>query len=342
MTWRERSELYDRLDHLVGGTPLVKLEQMSPDTRSGIYLKMECLNPTGSHYDRIILELLRRKEEAGEIEAGDVLLDTTTGNSGASLAWLSRVLGFECNIIIPEDAPPARIQQITSYGAKVDFSPAGQYTDGLIAALKKRVRSWTEHDSRVLLNHASNLKAPAAAMRALGEEVREQFAGEYPEEELTHLVVGLGNGASVNMAEPLKEEECRVVGFEPIKAPMNFLQMYDEEELARRHENPPAPSLEHGLWGTGAGIDQGFKWPIMRRAWKLLDDIMLVSEEEWEALGRRLADEEGLHVGRSSAAGVAVARRVVKEADEPVNVVCVAYDSAWKYLGSNGHPGNGR
>jgi cysteine synthase len=333
MSWPERGKLYDRLEHLIGKTPLVKLERMSPDGQSEIFMKLECRNPTGSHYDRIILELLRRKEEAGEIEKGTVLLDTTTGNSGAALAWLSRVLGFECNLIIPEDAPAARIQQIASYGARIEFSPAGQYTDGLIATLQSRIRSWTEHDSRVLLNHASVIVAPAAAMRNLGEEVRDQFAADHPGEELTHLVVALGNGASVNMAYPLKEEECTIVGFEPIRAPKSFLQMYDEAELERRYGTPPEPSLSHGLWGTGAGIDRGFKWPLMRSAWNLLDDIMLVSEDEWEMLGVRIADEEGLHVGRSSAARVAVAQRIVREADGPVNVLCVAYDPAWKYLG---------
>src|SRR5262245_23413179 len=114
MSWRERSEIYDRLEKLIGKTPLVELDHMSPDGQSGIFLKLECANPTGSHYDRIILELLRHEEEGGKIEEGSVLLDTTTGNSGASLAWLSRVLGFECNIIIPKDAPAARIQQIES------------------------------------------------------------------------------------------------------------------------------------------------------------------------------------------------------------------------------------
>lgn len=334
MTWRERSPLYDRLRSQIGNTPLTRLSRVGRDRESSIFVKHERLNPTGSHYDRIILEVLRRREERGDIERGDVLLDTTTGNSGASLAWLSRVLGFKCNIIIPEDAPPTRIQQIESYGAKVETSPAGEYTDGLIATISEKLRLEEERDFDFPIDHASDEVGPQAAMEELGRELRDQFAAEFPdEEEATHLVVGLGNGASVHMAGPLREEGCEVVGFEPIKAPMNFLQKYGDEELERIYGPPPEPSLQHGLWGTGAGTSRKFTWPIMGGAWDLLDDIRLVTEEEWSHYGEILADQEAIHVGRSSAAGVAVATRLVAEADDPVNVICIAYDSDWKYLG---------
>ncbi|HSS05224.1 MAG TPA: pyridoxal-phosphate dependent enzyme [Solirubrobacterales bacterium] len=333
MTPRERAALYKRLKSVVGGTPLRKLEQLSPDPRSSIYMKLEYLNPTGSHYDRIMLELLRSKEKSGDIEVGDALLDTTTGNSGASLAWLSRALGFKCHVLIPEDAPRARIDQIESYGGAVDYSEPGQYTKGLIETYREESPAWWEMDHHVVLNHAGGggIAAAATAMGKLGEEIIRQFQEIHRSQMPTHLIVGLGNGASVHIAKPLLSSKC--IGFEPIEAPLNFIEMHGKEELESRYGTPPPESLKHGLWGTGAWSDGGFPWPIMRHGWDLLDDIVLVEKEQWSVLGPRLADQEGLHVGRSSAAGVAVAQQIVEVSQEPVQVICIAYDAAWKYLG---------
>jgi cysteine synthase A len=331
----ERRARYERLSKLIGGTPLTELGNIVGDLPCRIFLKQECRNPTGSHYDRIMLELLRCREEQGEIEVGSTLLDTTTGNSGASLAWLSRALGFTCNLIIPRDAPPTRIQQIEAYGGNVSFSPAHKYTDGLIDVLSTRLRARETND--VLLDHAADEDGPVTAMENLGIEIREQFATSYPGQDLHLLVVALGNGASVNVGRPLVDDGCRVVGFEPMQAPTHFLEMHSMDEIIRRYGKEPTLSLDHGLWGTGAGTRRGFPWPIMQRAWDLLDDIELVAEDDWNTFQVRLADEEGLHMGRSTAAGVAVALRVAERTSYTLNIVCLAYDPAWKYLGT----GNG-
>jgi cysteine synthase A len=333
MSRRERAALYKRLESMIGSTPLRPVEQLSPDPGSSIYIKLEYLNPTGSHYDRIILELLKRRELAGEIEPGDALLDTTTGNSGASLAWLSRVLGFRCHILIPEDAPRARVDQIESFGATVQFSASGQYTKGLIETFREESPEWWEMEHHAVLNHAGGggTRAAESAMERVGEEIVHQFQESHRSQLPTHLIVGLGNGASVHIAKSLAESTC--VGFEPIEAPLNFVEMFGEGELDVRYGERPKQSLAHGLWGTGAWSEGGFTWPIMRHGWSLLDDIVLVRQEEWSEIAPRLADEEGLHVGRSSAAGVAVARRIIEGSREPLRVVCIAYDAAWKYLG---------
>lgn len=329
---KERKATYDRLRSFIGGTPLTEMTSLQSEAGGRIFLKHEFRNPTGSHYDRIMIESLYRREDRQDIAEGDVLLDTTTGNSGASLAWLAQVLGYGARIIIPKDAPRARIAQIASLGGAVEFSAPHRYTDGLIEALKHKIRDrpWPDFDE--VLDHASDVVAPPHAMRALGKEVRDQFAEQWPDERITHLVVALGNGASVHMAATLCDEDCTVVGFEPIQAPTHFLEKYSATEFQRRYGDEPVFSLDHGLWGTGAGIDLKFKWPLMKRAWDLLDDIHLVRQEEWEQQCIAISAGEGLLVGRSTGAGVAVARKIVAEAEDPVNVMCIAYDPAWKYL----------
>jgi cysteine synthase len=328
----DRYTQYDDLRSIIGGTPLVELNRIDNATDSRIFLKQEFRNPTGSHYDRIMLELLFQREESHEIWEGMTLLDTTTGNSGAALAWLAGILDFHTLLIIPEDAPRARRSQIESLGGTLLFSPAGEYTDGLVHMLKGLVRNppWSDFDH--VLDHAAALTAPTAAMKGLGIEIREQFADQFPGQTITHVIVGLGNGASVHLAAPLKQDGCKVIGFEPIRAPTHFLLHYSHDELRARYGAPPPFSLNHGLWGTGAGIDNEFKWPLMKAGWYLIDDVALVDDADWLKQCRDLADKEGLHVGRSTGAGLAVALRLAEQLDEPGNILCIGYDAAWKYL----------
>jgi cysteine synthase A len=330
----ERHALYDELRGMVGRTDLTELTRLGDLRGSRIFLKHEFENPTGSHYDRIMVEVLYARENAhaDAITPGMTLLDTTTGNSGAALAWLGGILGYESLIILPKDAPHARAAQIESLGGRIRYSPAGEYTDGLLHELKTmiRARPWTEFDA--VLDHAANQIGPPIAMHALGREIQEQFASKWPGEPITHVIVALGNGASVHLAKPLKAGGTRVIGFEPLRAPTHFVAHYSHDELRARYGEPPPFSVEHGLWGTGAGSDGSFKWPLMRAAWHLIDDVELVTEAQWVASGTDLAVHEGLHVGRSTGAGVAVARRLAETLEEPANIVCIAYDAAWKYL----------
>ena len=78
-------------------------------------------------------------EEGGFIEPSVTpVIEASTGNAGASFAWCARELGFpDVSVITHEDTPRARVQQIQSYGAKVIFSPAGQYAAGYVRKLEE-------------------------------------------------------------------------------------------------------------------------------------------------------------------------------------------------------------
>ena len=161
---------YRRLWSFVGKTPMRKLDGLSDSTGNAIFVKEEFRNPTGSHYDRLMLQLLFDGEIAGEYVPGiSHLLDATSGNSGASLAWLSRALGFECTIVIPQDMPRARAAQICGYGANVRYSPAGEYVGGAIRQVLTELKTSIRARSKLtLVNHASNLDSVPRAAAELG------------------------------------------------------------------------------------------------------------------------------------------------------------------------------
>src|SRR5689334_18676530 len=139
---------------------MLELKNIGAPNGNRIFAKLEYQNPGGSHYDRVYLTLFRYLEEKGEIKPGIThLVESTTGNAGASFAWIASQLGYECTVIIPEDVADARKRQILDRGARLVLSPPGKYVAGVIRHLQHYlVEHKEEYKSGRLycLNHAKN------------------------------------------------------------------------------------------------------------------------------------------------------------------------------------------
>jgi cysteine synthase len=175
----------DRLEEIaqeVGNTPLREIKNVLIPNENRIFVKGEWADPTGSHYDRIYLELFRSLEREGKIVRGKSrLIETTSGCVGTSFAWFGRELGYSCTVIIPADSPENRQRLIRSYGAELIFSPAGKYIRGaknkLIEVLKShRATAGEEGDRFNLLNHSEDFRS-IEAMRQVAVEACQHVTG---------------------------------------------------------------------------------------------------------------------------------------------------------------------
>lgn len=90
-------------------TPLVELEGfLSHGNR--LFVKCEYLNPSSSHKDRTYLHMITALEKAGAIKSGMMLVDSSTGNGGAALAWIGRERGYYVKVFMPEGMTEERKQ----------------------------------------------------------------------------------------------------------------------------------------------------------------------------------------------------------------------------------------
>ena len=64
---------------LIGQTPLVELQRLSPKPGVRIYAKLEGQNPSGSIKDRVALSMIETAEASGELQPGRHLLEPTSG-----------------------------------------------------------------------------------------------------------------------------------------------------------------------------------------------------------------------------------------------------------------------
>lgn len=285
---------------LIGNTPLIPLKRVARDVPGVEVLgKAEWFNPGGSVKDRAALAMVRAAESSGSLAPGRVLLDATSGNTGIALAMIGAALGYRVTLCVPENASESRKRTLRALGAELVFTDPFGGTDG--AQRKAREIAAADSTKYLYLDQYNNEANWRAHYEGTAEEIWRQTGGR-----LTHFVAGLGTtGTFVGTARRLKERkpEVRCIAFQP-DGPLHGLEGLKHLDTA----------LVPGIWDPTAA-----------------DEILTVSTEEAQGWVRRLAREEGLLVGTSSGAAVAVALRVARSIRQGV-VVTILPDGGDKYL----------
>ncbi|HZQ04892.1 MAG TPA: cysteine synthase family protein [Gaiellaceae bacterium] len=280
---------------LIGDTPLVALERLSPPGRR-IYAKLEGQNPTGSIKDRIALAMV----DAAQLEPGQELLEPTSGNTGISLALVAKLRGHRLTCVLPANATPERRRLLELYGATIVESPAEGGSNGAVRMAQELAAADPRY---VMLFQYANEANPRAHYDGTGAEIVRDLS------RVDALVAGLGTGGTL-MGTSARLREA-----------------FPEVVVAAAEPHPG--DLVMGL----RSLEDGYVPPILDVS--KLDRKLLVSNGESVAAVRALLEREGIFAGVSSGAVVHVARRVAEELPPGSVVVCVLADGGWKYLSAD-------
>ena len=82
-----------------------------------IFAKLEGQNPTGSVKDRIALAMVEDAERSGRLHPGGIVLESTSGNTGISLAMICRIKGYRFIAVMPENVSEERSHMLRAFGA---------------------------------------------------------------------------------------------------------------------------------------------------------------------------------------------------------------------------------
>jgi cysteine synthase B len=290
------SETASSLLELVGDTPLVELPRLSPKPEVRLFAKLEGQNPTGSIKDRVAVAMVEAAERAGELEPGRELLEPTSGNTGISLALVSRLKGYRLTCVMPANVTEERRRLLRLYGAEIVESPPGEGSNGAVRlALELAEREPRYH----MLFQYGNDANPGAHYDGTGAEIAESL------DRVDVLVAGLGTGGTL------------------MGAGARVRESFPDVVVAAAEPLPGDPVM--GL----RSLEDGYVPPVLDVS--KLDRKVLVSNAEAVAGLRALLDREGVFAGVSAGAVVHVARKLAEELDEGV-VVAILADAGWKYL----------
>ena len=288
---------------LIGNTPLVDVSQLSPKPEVKIFAKLESDNPAGSVKDRIAKAMILDAEASGKLQAGDTILEPSSGNTGIALAMIARIRGYKLKIVLPANVSVERRQLLEVFGAEIILSPGEEGSNGAVRMARKIAE---ENPDWVFLYQYENDANPRCHFETTGPEILRDCP------DITHFVAGLGtSGTLMGVGTYLKRQRPEV-------------RIYAVE--------PPAGELVQGL----RSIDDGYIPPIFEN-WSgidLLDGKSIVRPRDSLIGVRRLADEAGLFVGISSGAALAGALKVADKIDEGC-IVFIVCDGGWKYLSTN-------
>ncbi len=279
----------------IGNTPLVEIQRMSPKESVRFYAKLEGNNPTGSLKDRIAKYMLEKAESEGVLTKDKTVLESTSGNTGISLAMIARRKGYRIKIVMPENLSVERRQLLEIYGAEIVLSDGKKGTNGAIEVANELAR-----DEKYFMPYQyGNSANPLAHYETTAVEILRDLP------KVDVFIAGLGTGGTLmGIGRRLKEhnKDTRVVAVVP----------HPEDEIM-------------GL----RSLDEGFIPPILDLS--LLDARMLVPSKDAFWASRELMEREGIFAGISSGAVVYAAMKVAQRMDKG-NVVCLLADGGWKYL----------
>jgi [CysO sulfur-carrier protein]-thiocarboxylate-dependent cysteine synthase len=281
----------------IGNTPLVELKRLSPKEEVRIYAKLEGHNPTGSVKDRVARSMIEKAEAEGAIEAGQTILEPTSGNTGIALAMICRRKGYPLQVVMPDNVTEERTQLLRMYGAEIVYSEGAKGSNGAVEVALELA----EQPGFFMPYQYGNEANPLAHYNGTAVEILEEL------DSVAAFVGGLGTGGTLmGNGRRLKEAdpETLIVAAEPMQG-----------------------ELVQGL----RSLDDGFIPPIIDI--NLFDRKIMVANRDAIVWTKKLLEEEGIFAGVSGGAVARVAARIAGELDSG-NVVFLIPDDGWKYLSS--------
>jgi cysteine synthase B len=290
------------LEERIGSTPLLRLVRIVRDLVDvQVLAKAEWTNPGGSVKDRAALNIVKEALRAGKLGTGNILLDSTSGNTGIAYAMLGASYGIPITLCMPSNVSAERKRILHAYGATILYTDPGEGSDGAIR--KAQAIAASEPDRYIYADQYSNdANWLAHYKNGTADEIWQQTAGQ-----VTHFVAILGtSGTFVGTSRRLKElnPAIRCISLQP-------------------------DSPFHGIEGTKHMVTS-----IVPKIYdaSIADEELGIETEAAYTMARRMAREEGLLVGVSAAAALVGALRVARNAAAGSVVVTVFPDSGDKYL----------
>ncbi len=283
---------------LIGNTPLVKIRRMNSNPDVSVYAKLEYLNPGGSIKDRAALFMIEAAEKSGELTPQKTVVEATSGNTGIGLAMVCALKGYKLLLTMSESASMERQVILRARGAQIRLTPGHLGTDGAIEEAYRLIR---EHPDQYYVTDQYNNEANwKAHYSGTANEIWDQTRGE-----ITTLVATLGtSGTLMGLSRRLKElnPDIAILGVEPY--------------------------LGHKIQGL-KNMKESYTPGIFEK--DRLDRKINVDDEEAFETARRLARQEGLFVGMSSGAAMAVALQQAAAMNSGT-IVVILPDSGERYL----------
>jgi cysteine synthase A len=311
------SSVADSVLRAIGGTPVVRLRRVVGAADADVIVKLEALNPTGSYKDRMALAMIEGAEARGALRPGMRIIEFTGGSTGSSLGMVCAAKGYRFVVLSSDAFAREKLLTMEAFGAELRMVPSdgGAVTPALFERFRKEIALLASEPDTFWTDQFHNEDAVRGYM-GIGRELLQQTGGS-----LDAFCGAVGTGGMLRgVALALREggSRARIVALEPSSS----------------------PAMTEGRGGAHhvEGIGTGSIPPHMQD--RPYDEARAIDEADARVMAKRLAREEGLLVGTSSALNIFAALQLARELGPGTTVATVVVDTGLKYLAGDLFVGN--
>ena len=314
----DRIQYFENILDLVGHTPLVSLQKIAQPMQGHFFAKVEAFNPGHSAKDRTALHIIKDAEEKGLLTPGGVIVETTSGNTGYSLAMIAAIRGYRCILAVTDKSSQDKIDMLRALGAEVHVCPASVAADDPRSYYEVAKRIHKETPNSIYINQYFNPLNTEAHYLSTGREIWEQTAGE-----ITHLVACSGTGGTISgIARYLKEQnpKVQVIG---VDADGSLIKKYfDTGEIDKGELHP------YYIEGLGKNMIPG------ALDTSVIDTFIKVNDKESALAAREISRRTGIFCGYTSGAAWVATQKYNQDSPfSPESVVVVVFpDHGSRYM----------
>ena len=285
------------LSGIVGNTPVVELEYISPNPRVRIFAKLEGQNPSGSIKDRIVLAMIEEAEQLGFLQKGDTIVEASTGNTAIAVSALAPRRGYKVHVVLPRGIVPSIVDILSLYGTEIEWVEPQAGMGGALSRAQELVRV----PGYYALGQFTNKANIECHYQTTGSEIINQM------ESVDVFIAGIGTGGTImGVGKKLRENwpSIKIIGVEP--------------------------RLGEKLQGLRS-LSEGFIPPLLDL--NFLNGRFIVDSSDAIASAKKIISTEGILAGISCGATLHTAIRLAESMDQG-NILVMFSDSTWKYLPS--------
>lgn len=278
------TNVYENILGLIGGTPMVRLNKVTATIPAKVYAKLESFNPGHSTKDRIALHIIENAEKNGLLNKDSVVVETTSGNTGFSLAMVCIIKGYKCILAVSDKTKPEKIAYLKALGATVYICPANVPADDPRSYYEVAKKIAEETPNSIYINQYFNELNIDAHYQTTGPEIWEQTQGK-----ITHLFACAGTGGTLSgCAKFLKEKNpnIKIIG---VDADGSILKGYHDTGIVNE-----ADIHSYQIEGMGKALIPS------ALLFDLVDEFVRVNDETSAYRTREIALKEGIMGGYTS------------------------------------------
>ncbi|MBR9922972.1 MAG: cysteine synthase family protein [Bacteroidetes bacterium] len=307
---------YDSILQAVGQTPMIRLNEIVADLPCTVLAKVESFNPGLSAKDRIALLMIEKAERSGKLLPGGTVIESTSGNTGYSVAMVCAVKGYRCILTAPAKISDEKQMALKALGVDLRICPTNVKPEDPESYYSLAKQLNEEIPNSYYINQYYNTDNAEAHYRTTGPEIWQQSGGN-----ITYYVAACGTGGTLTGTARFlknKKPDVNVIG---VDAYGSVLKKYHETREFDPNEIYPYKLEAVGKNIIPANVD-----------FDLVDEFVKVKDDEAAHRARELATVEGILAGYSSGAAL---QGVFEIADrlKPNDLVVVLFsDHGSKYF----------